>query len=197
MSPASLNLTSRLSQIINELKETIAACKVTTKIPGDSPLAIDDSLSPRNACVLTAKAIDKILIRYNCVPSKFTEPFDEHYTSFIANYELANSLEINSFGMQSHFAPIKMPGDRKYDASVDEHYSYREMQMRAKVNLAAQAVHVATDTFAILSRYFHHQRWIWFSSNSLAPTKVTDMSSDVRDTLMHTHLLPLVTALTQ
>lgn len=186
------------TQIINELKATIGACKVPVKLPGDSPLAIDDSLIPRNACVLTTKAIDKILIRYNSVPSRFTEPFDEHYTSFIANYELANSYEINAYGIQTSFTPFKILGDtRKYDTSVDENCSYRETQTDAKTNLAAQAVHVATDTFAILSRYFHHQRWIWFSSKPLTSIKVTDITSDARDTLMHTHLLPLVTALTQ
>lgn len=190
------NGTLCFSQIVNELKDIVASCKVALKFPGDS-VSTDTASNDRDACFLMSKSIDKILIRYNRVPSKFTEPFEESYTSSIGTYELVNSLDINSYGIQQNLSSLQMQVDKKYDASGDENSSYKEMQLFTKVNLAAQAVHAATDTLATLSRYFHHQRWIWLTSKALSDAKFIDIPSDTRDTLIQTQLIPLATALTQ
>lgn len=148
-----------------------------------------------DACVLTTKAIDKILIRYKRVPTKFTAPFEEYYStshSAIVNPADANQHQHRHQQVQHSFSQSPPPLQ-----TVDEANSYRDLQVFAKVNLAAQAVHAAADTLAILSRYFHHQRWIWLTSQPLVTGQLEYLPPDDCERFIDLQLVPLVSALTK
>lgn len=195
-------------QIVSELKDTIRNCKLLFKAPydvssgllEDGSVIVDESTGGSetldfDACVLTTKAIDKILIRYNRVPIKFTAPFEEYCLTSQSNFTIGNPAGVGGCGsdlnhQQSQLEPQTLE-------IVDEANSYRDLQVFAKVNLAAQAVHAAADTLAILSRYFHHQRWIWLTSQPFFTGQLVDVPIGDCETFIHSQLVPVVTALTK
>ena len=168
--------------ILRELKELISGCTFqvvddTTPVSEDTinrdfettltsnEVVSENSLSSssisspgvRNnvpCCVLMRKPIDKILIRYNKIPNNLSASFESYFREF----------ESGHFSRPSVASTASTTGRRSHASGT-----------------TATVVQAATDTLATLSRYLHHQRWLWRTKTPLINTK--DGLHDLSDVL--------------
>jgi len=147
-------------EILRELKERISGCTfrvvkdvddLDVESEGSETIEGSDSTSSPTGirtnmpcCVLMRKPIDKILIRYNKIPSNFTASFESYFQEPESR---------------------RTSGAKKSDGSLSSMRRSHSSGVSSAVMLPI--VQAATDTLATLSRYLHHKRWLWMTKAPL------------------------------
>ncbi|XP_014668477.1 PREDICTED: protein SZT2-like [Priapulus caudatus] len=114
------------NQIVNQVREKLLGLSLPQRRPQEGQIGqIQRSRSHIDCCVLLAKPVEKILIRYEKLPTDFLVGL--HQTHTVSPYHSMSSLTSTSTTNKN-----------------------------------------ASSMFSTLSRYLHHQRWVWGAQNETA-----------------------------